>query len=96
MITPKDGSGTLNLAADITTAIDLCGEQAAALNPIESTLSPAVATELDKRLAAFLTTGARPAPGVSLLVITPGGRYFKAAGVADVTTCRAAVSGFPL
>ena len=29
----------------------------------------------------------RPAPGVSLLVITPAGRYFKAAGVADVTSC---------
>lgn len=87
MISPKDGSGTLNFAADVTTVVDLCGEQAAALNPIESTLSLSVTAELDKRLAAFLTTGVQPAPGVSLLVITPAGRYFKAAGVADVTTC---------
>ena len=44
MITTKDG-GTLSLAADVTTVVDLCGKQAAALNPIESTLSPSVTAD---------------------------------------------------
>ena len=87
VIALKDDGGTLSFAADPTTVVDLCGEKATALNPIESTLSPAITDELDRRLAAFLTSAAHPAPGAAMLVITPAGRYFKAAGVADVTTC---------
>jgi len=83
----EDEAGTLAFQADATTALDLCGEGAAALNAVESTLAPEVTAGLDQALAAFLDAGTRSAPGVALLVDTPAGRYFKAAGVADVTTC---------
>lgn len=83
----EDEAGTLAFQAGATTALDLCGEGATALNPLESSLAPEITAGLDQALAAFLNAGTRSAPGVALLVMTPAGRYFKATGVADVTTC---------
>ncbi len=87
VISLGDGTGSLIFAADAITVVDLCGEQAVALHAIESTLPPEVTAALDEHLLAFLTSPARPTPGAVLLVITPAGRFFKAAGVADATTC---------
>ncbi|MCB0042035.1 MAG: serine hydrolase [Caldilinea sp.] len=87
VIVLKDAAGTLAFVGDLTTVTDLCGEEAVAINEVESTLPADVTAALDQRLQAFLTAPLNPAPGAVLLVITPEGRYFKAAGVADVTTC---------
>ena len=72
------------------TVVDLCGEDALTVNEIEATLAPDVVAILDDQITSFVTGGSLlgpPAPGVSLLVITPEGRYFKSTGVADVTSC---------
>jgi D-alanyl-D-alanine carboxypeptidase len=83
----KTEGSTLVFDAVITTVADLCGEKALAVNKIEDTLDPEISAALDDALVSFLQAGTRSAPGVSMLVITPQGRYFKSAGVADVTTC---------
>ena len=85
-ITTKDG-GSMSFSADVTTAVDLCGEKALALNKIEDTLDPKISAALDKTLAGFVQAGVQSAPGVSMLVTTPKGRYFKSTGVADVASC---------
>lgn len=95
VIVLADGASTLSFKADVTTVLDLCGAGAAALNPIEATLPPAVSAGLDAALLTFLDAGARSAPGVAMLVVTPAGRYFKAAGVADVTTCAPLAADIP-
>ncbi|MGD2078507.1 MAG: serine hydrolase [Chloroflexota bacterium] len=72
----------------ITTAATLCEEDAFALNEIEASLEAESSSQLDDLILSNIDDRAyRPAPGVSLLVITPEGRYFKSTGVADVTTC---------
>jgi D-alanyl-D-alanine carboxypeptidase len=87
IIVPKTEGSAMLFAAAIPTAVDLCGEKALAVNKIADTLDPKISAALDKALVSFLQAGAKSAPGVSMLIITPGGRYFKSAGVADVTTC---------
>ena len=75
------------LDAVITTVVDLCGEQALAINTIEDTLAPEISAMLDQGLVSLVQDGARPGPGAVMLIITPEGRYFKSTGVSDVTTC---------
>ncbi len=87
VIVLKDAAGTLAFVGDLTTVTDLCGEEAVAINEVESTLPADLTAALDQRLQAFVTSPSAPAPGAVLLVITPEGRYFKATGVTDVTTC---------
>jgi D-alanyl-D-alanine carboxypeptidase len=75
---------------DVPTVVDLCGDGALTLNEIEATLDPAIVAALDEMLPTYVSEATffnQPAPGVSLLVITPEGRYFKSIGVADVTSC---------
>jgi len=81
-----EGSAML-LNAVTRTVVDLCGEKALAINKVEDTLDPKISAALDQKLVSFLQAGTRSAPGVSMLVITPKGRYFKSTGVADVITC---------
>jgi D-alanyl-D-alanine carboxypeptidase len=72
------------------TVIDLCGDSALTINEIEATLAPETIALLDETLPTYVAESSfssQAAPGVSLLVITPEGRYFKSTGVADVTTC---------
>jgi D-alanyl-D-alanine carboxypeptidase len=73
-----------------TTVIDLCGEQALTLQEIEATLDETAMADLDAFLPTLInetTSFGTAAPGVSLLVITPEGRYYKSIGVADVESC---------
>lgn len=73
---------------EITTAATLCGEDAFELNEVEASLDPEVVSNLDELLLSYVNEQAyQPAPGVSLLVITPDGRTFKSIGVADVDSC---------
>jgi len=75
---------------DTTTVVDLCGEEVLTLNEIEASLDQETVAELDDALTFYVGHASqffKPAPGVSLLVITPEGRYFKSTGVADVTSC---------
>ncbi|HRW09311.1 MAG TPA: serine hydrolase [Caldilineaceae bacterium] len=83
----KTEGSTMLFEAVITTVVDLCGEEALAINTIEDTLAPELSAMLDQRLAGLVQQGAHPGPGASMLIITPAGRYFKSTGVADVTTC---------
>ena len=86
-ISLKTEGSTMILDAVITTVVDLCGEEALAINTIEDTLAPEISAKLDQGLVSLVQAGARPGPGASMLIITPKGRYFKSTGVADVTTC---------
>ena len=86
-ITLKTEDSTMILDAVLTTAADLCGEKALAINTIDDTLAPEISAQLDQGLVSLVQVGARPGPGASMLIITPEGRYFKSTGVADVTTC---------
>lgn len=73
------------------TAVDLCGEDVLTVNEIEATLAPEQVAALDEALPTLVSETVDmdpPAPGVSLLVITPEGRYFKSVGVADVSSCQ--------
>jgi D-alanyl-D-alanine carboxypeptidase len=73
---------------EMTTAVDLCGETAFELNEIETSLDSEIRGQLDAALLSYVDGQlSLPAPGVSLLVITPEGRYFKSIGVADVDSC---------
>jgi CubicO group peptidase (beta-lactamase class C family)/pimeloyl-ACP methyl ester carboxylesterase len=83
------------LEAVLTTVVDLCGEQALAINTIEDTLAPEISAMLDQGLVSLVQGGARPGPGASMLIITPEGRYFKSTGVADVTTCEPLAADSP-
>lgn len=67
--------------------VDRCGKKI--LTPIQAanTLSPEISQKLDEALTSFVTPGPTSAPGASMLVITPKGRYFKSVGVADASTC---------
>ena len=73
--------------AVVTTVVDLCGEQALAINTIDDTLAPEISAMLDQGLVSLVQDGARPGPGAVMLIITPEGRYLKSTGVSDVTTC---------
>lgn len=77
--------GTLTFSAP--TLVDRCGKNAVSINALDNGLDPATTDQLDKVLVGFVESGTRPAPGASLLVITPAGRYFKSVGVADISTC---------
>ncbi|WP_165360637.1 serine hydrolase [Candidatus Chloroploca sp. Khr17] len=83
----KTEGSTMMFEAVITTVVDLCGEQALAINTVEDTLAPEISAMLDQGLVSLVQEGAHPGPGASMLIITPEGRYFKSTGVADVTTC---------
>lgn len=86
-ITQKIEGNTLILDPVITTVVDLCGEQALAINPIEDTLAPEISAMLDQGLVSLVQEGSQPGPGAVMLVITPEGRYLKSTGVADVADC---------
>ncbi|WP_165360902.1 serine hydrolase [Candidatus Chloroploca sp. Khr17] len=86
-ITEKTEGNTMILDAVITTASDLCGEQALTINTIEDTLAPEISAMLDQGLVSLVQEGARPGPGAVMLIITPEGRYLKSTGVSDVTAC---------
>ncbi len=75
------------LAFSGPTVADICGEKALRPNTIEDTLDPGISANLDKRLVSFITAPAGPSPGASMLIITPKGRYFKAAGVSSLSSC---------
>ncbi len=87
-ISLKTEGSTMILDAVITTVVDLCGDEALAINTIEDTLAPEISAQLDQGLVGLVQAGNRPGPGASMLIITPKGRYFKSTGVADVTTCK--------
>ena len=76
-----------SLAFNPPSIVDRCGEKAILPNTIADTLEPSMSSALDKGLAGFIVAGLQSSPGASMLVITPKGRYFKSAGVADVATC---------
>ena len=86
-ITQQTEDNTMILDAVTTTVVDLCGEQALAINTIEDTLSPEISAMLDQGLVSLVQEGSRPGPGASMLIITPEGRYFKSTGVSDVSAC---------
>lgn len=76
--------------AQTVTAVDLCGDGALTLNEVEATLDPTQISILDSNLQTLVTEASEikpPAPGAAILMISPEGRYFKSAGVADVATC---------
>ncbi|HRX05258.1 MAG TPA: serine hydrolase, partial [Anaerolineae bacterium] len=87
-VTLKTDGSTMLLDAVLTTVVDLCGEQALAINTIDDTLDPAISAQLDQVLTSLVQAVPRPGPGAAMLIITPGGRYLKSTGVADVTTCQ--------
>lgn len=68
--------------------MDLCGEQAFMVRTHTDTVSPSLSKKLDERLTLFVRSVSSPSPGASMLVITPKGKYLKAAGVSDVSTCK--------
>ncbi len=73
---------------EMTTAADLCGDTAFELNEIKASLNSEIVSQLDELLLSYVNGElSLPAPGVSLLVITPEGRYFKSVGVAEVSSC---------
>jgi len=78
--------------------IDLCGERAFRARKMADTVPPSVSKKLDERLELFVQSLASPAPGASMLVITPNGKYLKSVGVSDVRTCQelAADSAFQI
>lgn len=80
-------SGESSLAFNAPSIVDLCGDKVLSPRSKVDSLEPAVSSELDKKLTEFVTPGPLSAPGASMLVITPKGRYFKSAGVSDVSTC---------
>ena len=94
-ITLKTEGSSMTLDAVVTTAADLCGEQALAINTIEDTLAPEISATLDQALVSLVQAAPRPGPGASMLIITPQGRYFKSTGVADVTTCEPLAADSP-
>ncbi len=84
----KTEGSTLLFDAAPPTVVDLCGEQALALNTLEDTLDPKLSASLDEVLVGLVKEDRRPGPGAVMLVTTPQGRYLKSIGVADVTTCQ--------
>lgn len=86
-ITQKTEGSTMILEAVVTTVVDLCGEEALAINTIEDTLAPEISAQLDQGLVSLVQDGSRPGPGAVMLIITPEGRYWKSTGVSDVTAC---------
>lgn len=77
----------ISLALTAPSFVDRCSAKVLAPRSLIDTLDPKVSAELDKMLGAFVTPGVSSAPGASMLVITPTGKYFKSAGVADTATC---------
>lgn len=73
--------------------VTLCGEAALNLTTELVTLPDDQAAKLDDLLKQMITTagtaaaGIPPAPGFVLWVETPTGAYWRAVGVADVTSC---------
>jgi len=63
-----------------------CPEKVREPRSLNDTIDRKVSGELDKILSDF-ATGEMAAPGAAMLVITPKGQYFKAAGVADAAKC---------
>ena len=94
-ISLKTEGSTMILDAVITTVVDLCGEEALAINTIEDTLAPEISAQLDQGLVSLVQAAPRPGPGASMLIITPKGRYFKSTGVADVATCEPLAADSP-
>lgn len=68
--------------------VDLCGDKVLIPNTKTDTLDPSVSKALDEKLRSYVQPGRLSAPGVSVLVITPKGKYFKSIGVADVGKCK--------
>jgi len=83
----KEEDTTMILEAVLTTVVDLCGEQALAINTIEDTLAPEISAQLDQGLVSMVQGPPHPGAGVTMLIITPKGRYFKSTGVSNVVTC---------
>ena len=94
-ITLKTEGSTMLLDAVVTTVVDLCGDEALAIDTIEDTLAPEISAQLDQGLTGLVQAGNRPGPGASMLIITPQGRYLKSTGVADVTTCEPLPADLP-
>jgi D-alanyl-D-alanine carboxypeptidase len=86
-ITLQSADDVMLFDAVLTTVVDLCGDEALAINSIEDMLAPELSAQLDQGLVSLVQSAPRPGPGAVMLIITPQGRYFKSAGVADVTTC---------
>jgi len=94
-ISLKTEGSMMILDAALTTVVDLCGEKALAINEIEDTLDPKISATLDEVLVSLVQAGRQPGPGASMLIVTPGGRYFKSTGVADVATCEPLAADSP-
>jgi curli biogenesis system outer membrane secretion channel CsgG len=57
----------------LTTVVDLCGEQALAVNAVEDTLAPEIRAQLDHVLVRLVQAAPRPGPSASMLIIRPPG-----------------------
>ena len=64
----KTGDRTMILEAVLTTVVDLCGEQALAINTVEDTLDPGISAQLDQGLVSLLQDRPKPAAGVTMLI----------------------------
>jgi D-alanyl-D-alanine carboxypeptidase len=80
----NDGSSMMMSAPSM---VDRCGDKVLEPTSLSDTVDQNLSGELDKVLAGFLTADSMAAPGVSMLVITPNGQYFKAVGVSDAAAC---------
>ncbi|MEZ4864288.1 MAG: serine hydrolase [Caldilineaceae bacterium] len=78
---------SMRFDAAVTTAVDLCGDEALTINTVEDTLAPELSATLDEGLVSLIQTPPRPGPGAVMFIQTAQGRYFKSVGVADVDTC---------
>lgn len=79
--------GESTLAFRAPNLIDKCGEKILQPVSISDSLDRELTAALDERLVSFVNSATLPAPGVSMLVTTPKGRYFKAVGVSDAAAC---------
>lgn len=79
------GEDSLVLAAP--SIVDRCGEKVLMPRSKIDTIDQRLSIELDKKLVDFVAPGPMSASGVSMLLITANGIYYKAVGVSDVSKC---------
>ncbi|MBX7053972.1 MAG: serine hydrolase [Pyrinomonadaceae bacterium] len=79
------GGDSLVLSAP--SIVDRCGDKVLTPRSRIDSVDRKFSAELDKKLVEFVTPGPLAAAGVSLLVATAKGSYYKAAGVSDASKC---------
>lgn len=87
--------GEDSLVLTAPSIVDRCGEKVLVPRSKLDSMDPKLSSELDKKLIEFVTPGPLAAAGVSMLLITANGSYYKAVGVSDASKCSPLIADSP-